>query len=62
MAAHPGRITELLNLAKSGNVEAEELRRLARAYLRGERRDHTLQTTALLHETYLRMMSGESLM
>jgi RNA polymerase sigma factor (TIGR02999 family) len=70
MAANPGRISELLNLVKSGNVEAEaelapliyqELRRLARAHLRGERRDHTLQTTALLHETYLRMMSGESL-
>jgi RNA polymerase sigma factor (TIGR02999 family) len=34
----------------------EELHRLARNYLRGERADHTLQTTALLHEAYLRLV------
>src|SRR5262245_1347018 len=33
-----------------------ELRRLARAYLRRERRDHTLQPTALVHEAYLRLV------
>jgi len=32
-----------------------ELRRLASRYLRRERRDHTLQTTALVHEAYLRL-------
>jgi RNA polymerase sigma-70 factor, ECF subfamily len=32
-----------------------ELRRLASSYLRGERSDHTLQTTALVHEAYLRL-------
>jgi RNA polymerase sigma factor (TIGR02999 family) len=32
-----------------------ELRSLARAYMRRERRDHTLQTTALINETYLRL-------
>ena len=32
-----------------------ELRRLASHYLRGERSDHTLQTTALVHEAYLRL-------
>jgi RNA polymerase sigma factor (TIGR02999 family) len=32
-----------------------ELRRLAAAYLRRERHDHTLQPTALVHEAYLRM-------
>jgi len=32
-----------------------ELKGLARAYLRGERRGHTLQTTALVHETYLKL-------
>jgi RNA polymerase sigma-70 factor, ECF subfamily len=32
-----------------------ELRRLASGYLRRERRDHTLQTTALVHEAYLRL-------
>lgn len=30
-----------------------ELRRLASLYLSGERKDHTLQATALVHETYL---------
>jgi RNA polymerase sigma factor (TIGR02999 family) len=33
----------------------EELRRLARNYLRNERPDHTLQATALVHEAYLRL-------
>src|SRR5258706_9042301 len=34
----------------------EELRRLAAGYLRGERSDHTLQPTALVHEAYLRLV------
>jgi RNA polymerase sigma factor (TIGR02999 family) len=34
----------------------EELRRLARYYLRGERPGHTLQTTALVNEAYLRLV------
>ena len=33
-----------------------ELRRLARMFLAGERPDHTLQPTALVHEAYLRLM------
>jgi RNA polymerase sigma factor (TIGR02999 family) len=33
----------------------DELRRLATAYLRGERVEHTLQGTALVHEAYLRL-------
>ena len=33
----------------------EELRRLAAAYLRGERVTHTLQPTALVHEAFLRL-------
>src|SRR5262249_15843688 len=32
------------------------LRRPARRHLRGERPDHTLQTTALVHEAYLRLV------
>jgi RNA polymerase sigma factor (TIGR02999 family) len=36
----------------------EELRRVARARLRNERGDHTLQTTALIHEAYLRLANG----
>src|SRR3954463_16608873 len=35
----------------------EELRRLAAAYLRGERVEHTLQSTALVHEAYLRLLA-----
>jgi RNA polymerase sigma factor (TIGR02999 family) len=33
-----------------------ELRRRAAAYLKRERRNHTLQPTALVHETYLRLI------
>jgi len=33
----------------------QQLRRRAAAYLRGERRNHTLQPTALVHEAYLRL-------
>ena len=33
-----------------------ELRRLAEWYMRGERPDHTLQATALVHEAYLRLI------
>jgi RNA polymerase sigma factor (TIGR02999 family) len=33
-----------------------ELRRVAAGYLRRERRDHTLQATALVHEAYLRLL------
>jgi RNA polymerase sigma-70 factor (ECF subfamily) len=35
-----------------------ELRRLAGAYMRNERRDHTLQPTALVHEAYLRLVGN----
>jgi RNA polymerase sigma factor (TIGR02999 family) len=33
----------------------DELRRVAHQYLRKERSDHTLQSTALVHEAYLRL-------
>jgi len=36
-----------------------ELRRRAAGYLRDERRNHTLQPTALVHEAYLRLMGQE---
>jgi RNA polymerase sigma-70 factor, ECF subfamily len=38
-----------------------ELRRLAHHYMRGERADHTLQTTALVNELYLRLAGLDSL-
>jgi RNA polymerase sigma factor (TIGR02999 family) len=57
-------VTELLVRWREGDREAlealmplvyEELRRLAHHYLRQERSDHTLQSTALVHEAYLRL-------
>lgn len=36
----------------------DELRRLARNYMRRERAGHTLQTTALINEAYLRLVDG----
>jgi RNA polymerase sigma factor (TIGR02999 family) len=45
----PGPIDEILPSVY------DELRRLAAAYLRGERIEHTLQSTALVHEAYLRL-------
>jgi RNA polymerase sigma factor (TIGR02999 family) len=38
----------------------DELRRLANHYLRQERSDHTLQSTALVHEAYLRLARGKA--
>jgi RNA polymerase sigma-70 factor, ECF subfamily len=37
-----------------------ELRKIAAAYLRRQRPDHTLQPTALIHEAYLRLIRQES--
>jgi len=57
-------VTELLVRWRSGDGEAlqsliplvyDEMRRLARGYLRRERPDHTLQSTALVHEAYVRL-------
>ena len=36
-----------------------ELRKVAASYIRQERRDHTLQPTALIHESYLRMVEQD---
>jgi RNA polymerase sigma factor (TIGR02999 family) len=38
----------------------DELHRIAQRHLRGERPDHTLQPTALLHEAYLRLAAAEA--
>jgi RNA polymerase sigma factor (TIGR02999 family) len=38
-----------------------QLHRLASAYMRRERKDHTLQTTALVHEAYLRLVDQHNL-
>jgi RNA polymerase sigma factor (TIGR02999 family) len=58
------RITDLLADWSNGDQAAldrlmpvvyDELRRLARHYMRNERAGQTLQTTALVHEAYLRL-------
>ncbi len=63
--ADAGRITLLLEQWAAGDLQArddlvplvyQELRQRAAAYLRRERRDHTLQPTALINEAYLRLM------
>ena len=57
-------VTQLLQRASAGDDQAraalfdvlyDELRRLAEAAMRRERPDHTLQPTALVHETYVRL-------
>jgi RNA polymerase sigma factor (TIGR02999 family) len=64
----PGEITRLLAEWSGGNQAAldnlvpivyDELRRLASNYMHGERTDHLLQTTALVHEAYLRLIDRE---
>jgi RNA polymerase sigma factor (TIGR02999 family) len=61
----PHDVTVLLLSWSAGDREAparlmplvyDELRRLARGYLRRERDDHTLQPTALVNEAYLRIV------
>ena len=62
--AEKDQVTELLVRFRGGDREAEaqlipvvyaELRRLASPGLNRERRDHTLEPTALVHEAFLRM-------
>src|SRR6185295_15084088 len=58
-------VTELLVAWSDGDQAAletltplvhEELRRLAHHYMKGERPGHTLQTTALVNEAYLKLI------
>lgn len=39
----------------------DEMRRLARYYMRRERREHTLQTTALINEAYIRLVDHKGM-
>jgi RNA polymerase sigma factor (TIGR02999 family) len=64
-AAQPPDVTALLIAWSNGDEQArdqllplvyDELREIAHRYLSRERRDHTLQTTALVHEAYLRLI------
>lgn len=60
-------LPELLERLRVGDEEAlnelvsnlySELHRVASRHLRGERTGHTLQTTALVHEVYLKLAGG----
>jgi RNA polymerase sigma factor (TIGR02999 family) len=63
-------VTQILRAMEQGDARAtaellplvyEELRRLARSKIAQERREHTLQATALVHEAYLRLVGQEPL-
>ena len=66
----PNQVTRLLQEAQQGAADApsallplvyEELRKLATHRMLGERRDHTLQATALVHEAYARLVGNNEL-
>ena len=61
----PAGFTQLLTEWRAGHPQAldrltplvyDELRRLARGYMRAERGSHTLQATAVVHEAFLRLI------
>src|SRR6266404_3405493 len=63
----PANFTQLLTEWRSGHPQAlerltplvyDELRRLARNYMRAERASHTLQATAVVHEAFLRLVQA----
>ncbi len=66
--SNSGEVTQLLQQWKQGNEQAlhalipviyKELKRLAHYHLQSERSDHTLQSTALVHEVYLRLLGQQ---
>jgi RNA polymerase sigma factor (TIGR02999 family) len=68
-SAPPGEVTRLLEAAEAGDSDAldrlvplvyEDLRRVAHRQLDREGSGHTLQTTALIHEAYLKLAAGGS--
>lgn len=69
MVSAEADVSVLLAEVASGNQGAaeklvplvyEELKRLARRHMRRERPDHTLQTTALVHEAYLKLVRQQN--
>jgi RNA polymerase sigma-70 factor (ECF subfamily) len=62
-------VTLLLGQINAGDGDAtgkllplvyDDLRRLARSYFAGEKPEHTLQATALVHEAYIRLVNWEN--
>jgi RNA polymerase sigma-70 factor, ECF subfamily len=69
-APERANVTALLNRMRGGDREAgdrvaglvyEELHRIASREMRHEREGHTLQTTALVHEAYMRLAGAQAL-
>jgi RNA polymerase sigma factor (TIGR02999 family) len=68
MTTSPTEVSQLLLAWRRGDATAlerllplvyDELHGLARRQMRGERPEHTLQTTALIHEAYLRLCGAD---
>jgi RNA polymerase sigma factor (TIGR02999 family) len=68
VAASGGEVSLLLGELRRGRKDAlgkllplvyQELRRVAGRYMRDERQGHTLQPTALVHETFLRLVDQD---
>lgn len=68
MESDSGEVTRLLKAIRAGDNHAAgdllplvyaELHRIAAAYMRRERPDHTLQPTALINEAYLRLVGED---
>jgi RNA polymerase sigma-70 factor (ECF subfamily) len=66
----PHEVTRLLQAWRTGDESAleqlmplvyDELHRLARRYMAAEQAGHPLQTTALVHEVYLRLVDANSI-
>jgi RNA polymerase sigma factor (TIGR02999 family) len=70
MTTASSQVTQLLRAWSDGDSQAleqllplvdAELRRLARAYMHHERRDHTLQPTALINEAFIRLAGAQNI-
>jgi RNA polymerase sigma factor (TIGR02999 family) len=66
--SNPGDITDLLRGWREGNKDAENdlfvrvmpnLRRLAHYFMKGERKDHSLQATELVNQVYLQLIAAK---
>ncbi len=70
MSSQPEDVTRLLLAWSHGDRDSaerlvpviyDELRAIARGYSRRERRDHTLQATAIVHEAYVRLVEDDGI-
>ena len=66
MPNDPGELTRILKGGESARGELlplvyDELKGLAAGRMRGEREEHTLQATALVHEAWMRLAGNEAI-